>query len=167
MYDELTEVDIKKMREEMEYRITELRPKLIEDVQTARAFGDLSENYEYKCAKSDKNRNDSRIRYLERMIKTAKVISSTSDADAAGLFDTLVLFNEKLGKEQKIRLVTTLRQDALKGLISKESPVGKALMGHRVGDRVLIKVSPEIEYYVVIKSIEKGTDDESLDISSY
>ena len=79
----------------------------------------------------------------------------------------LVLFNEKLGKEQKIRLVTTLRQDALKGLISKESPVGKALMGRKAGDRVLIKVNPEIEYYVVIKSIEKGTDDESLDISSY
>jgi transcription elongation factor GreA len=167
MYDELTEVDIRKMREEMEYRITVLRPKLIEDVQTARAFGDLSENYEYKCAKRDKNKNDSRIRYLDRMIKTAKVISAASDEGSAGLFDTLVLFNERLGREQTIRLVTTLRQDALKGLISKESPVGKALIGRKAGDRVLIKVGPEMEYYVVIKSIEKGTDDESLDISSY
>lgn len=60
MYDELTEVDIKKMQEEINYRDPVLRPQLIEEVQTARAFGDLSENYEYKCAKQAKNRNDSR-----------------------------------------------------------------------------------------------------------
>ena len=93
MYDELTEVDIRKMREEMEYRIQVLRPKLIEDVQTARAFGDLSENFEYKCAKQEKNRNESRIRYLERMIRTAKVISADSAAAEVGLFDKVTLFN--------------------------------------------------------------------------
>ena len=112
MYDELTEVDIKKMREEIDYRVRELRPKLIADVQTARAFGDLSENFEYKCAKQEKNRNDSRIRYLERMIKTAKVISASSGEDCVGLFDRVVVFNEKLGKEMTLRIVTTLRQDA-------------------------------------------------------
>ena len=167
MYDELTEVDIRKMQEEMDYRIRELRPQLIEEVQTARAFGDLSENYEYKCAKQAKNRNDSRIRYLERMIRTAKVIKVQEQADAVGLFDTVTIYNEMLEKEMTVRIVTTLRQDALKGLISKESPVGQALMGHRVGDRVQGAVSPELKYTVEIRSIEKGTDDESLDISSY
>ena len=167
MYDEFTEVDIRKMQEEMDYRIRELRPQLIEEVQTARAFGDLSENYEYKCAKQAKNRNDSRIRYLERMIRTAKVIKVQEQADAVGLFDTVTIYNEMLKKEMTVRIVTTLRQDALKGLISKESPVGQALMGHRVGDRVQVAVSPELKYTVEIRSIEKGTDDESLDISSY
>ena len=94
MYDELTEVDIQKMKEELAHRVQVLRPKLIEDVQTARAFGDLSENYEYKCAKQEKNRNDSRIRYLQRMVSTAKVISVDSGADTAGLFDKLVVFHE-------------------------------------------------------------------------
>ena len=109
MHDELTEVDIKKMQEELNYRRTVLRPQLIEDVQTARAFGDLSENFEYKCAKRDKNRNDSRIRYLETMIRTAKVISVDSREGIVGLFDRVELYNEKLDKTQSIRLVTTLQ----------------------------------------------------------
>ena len=167
MYDELTQVDIDKMKEEITYRKTVLRPKLIEDVQIARGFGDLSENFEYKCAKRDKNRNDSRIRYLERMITTAKVIESGGSEDSVGLFDKVTLYNEKLQKEQVIQLVTTLRQNALKGLISKESPVGKALMGHKVGERVEVVVSPEMKYTVEIRAIEKGEDDASLDISAY
>lgn len=168
MYDELTEVDIKKMQEEIDYRVRELRPKLIEEVQTTRAFGDLSENYEYKCAKQAKNRNDSRIRYLERMIRTAKVIQvKEAGGDTVGLFDKVTFLNEKMGRSMTIQIVTTLRQDALKGLISKESPVGKALLGRRVGDRVLIEVGPELKYYAVIQGIEKGKDDESLDISAY
>ena len=167
MYDELTEVDIRKMREEMDYRIRELRPQLIEEVQTARAFGDLSENYEYKCAKQAKNRNDSRIRYLERMIRTAKVIEVKDTADTVGLFDSVTIYNEMVKKEMTLRIVTTLRQDALKGLISKESPVGHALMGHKAGERVEVTVSPEMKYTVEIRKIEKGTDDESLDISRY
>ena len=167
MHDELTEVDIRKMKEEMEYRIRVLRPQLIEEVQTARAFGDLSENFEYKCAKQAKNRNDSRIRYLDRMIRTAKVIVPESRENTVGLFDHVVVFNEKLGKEMTFRIVTTLRQDALKGLISKESPVGKALLGHCVGERVLVKVSDELQYYMEIRSIEKGQDDDSISISSY
>lgn len=167
MYDELTQVDIDKMKEEITYRKTVLRPKLIEDVQIARGFGDLSENFEYKCAKRDKNRNDSRIRYLERMIATAKVIESGGSEDSVGLFDKVTLYNEKLQKEQVIQLVTTLRQNALKGLISKESPVGKALMGHKVGERVEVVVSPEMKYTVEIRAIEKGEDDASLDISAY
>ena len=167
MYDELTKVDIEKMQAELDHRRIELRPKLIEDVQTARAFGDLSENYEYKVAKQEKNRNESRIRYLERMIATAKVIDVKEKAGTVGLFSKVVLYNEKLGKEQNIQLVTTLRQNALKGLISKESPVGRAIMGKKVGDRVEIVVSPEMKYTVEIRAVEKGEDDDSLEISSY
>ena len=167
MYDELTEVDIQKMQEEIDHRVRVLRPQLIEEVQTARAFGDLSENYEYKCAKQAKNRNESRIRYLERMIRTAKVIQVDSKDGAVGLFDKVTIFNEMVKKEMTLQIVTTLRQDALKGLISKESPVGKALMGHRVGDRGQVEVSPELKYFVEIRAIEKGKDDDSLEISSY
>ena len=167
MYDELTEVDIQKMREELEYRERELRPKLIEDVKVARAFGDLSENFEYKAAKREKNRNDSRIRYLTRMINTAKVIEDKSADGVAGLFDKVKIYIEEDDEERDIRLVTTLRQNAPEGLISKESPVGRAVMGHRAGDRVLVEVSPDYSYYIVIRSVEKGEDDESIPIRGY
>jgi transcription elongation factor GreA len=167
MFDELTEVDIKKMQDEINHRVRVLRPQLIEEVQTARAFGDLSENFEYKCAKQAKNRNDSRIRYLERMIRTAKIIQVDGGADTVNLFDKVTIYNEMMKQEMTIRIVTTLRQDALKGLISKESPVGKALIGHAVGDRVEVEVSTTMKYFVEIRAIEKGQDDESLEISAY
>ena len=167
MYDELTQVDIDKMKAELEHRRLELRPKLIEDVQTARAFGDLSENYEYKVAKQEKNRNESRIRYLERMIKTAKVIDASSNPDEIGLFDKVTIYIEEDDEEQTIELVTTLRQNALKGLISKESPVGKAVMGHKKGDRVTVHVNETYSYDIVIRDVQKGSDDETLPISSY
>ena len=168
MHDELTEVDIQKMKEELEYRSNVLRHKIIEDVQTARAFGDLSENFEYKAAKQEKRRNDSRIRYLERMIKTAHVIDGTvADADTVGLFDKVTIYMEEDDEEEEIRLVTTLRQNPLKGLISKESPVGKAVLGHKIGDRVKVEVSADYSYYVEIRAVEKGQDDDSLDISKY
>lgn len=168
MYDELTKVDIEKMKAELEDRRLNIRPKIMEDVKTARAFGDLSENYEYKAAKEAQRRNDSRMRYLEKMIATAKVVDVKKPAaDTVGLFSKVTMLNEKLGKEQTIRIVTTLRQDALKGLISKESPVAKALMGHKAGDRVEITVSPEMKYTVEILKVEAGEDDASLNISSY
>ncbi len=167
MYDELTKSDLQKMQEEIDYRIQQLRPKLIEDVQTARAFGDLSENFEYKCAKQEKNRNDSRIRYLQRMIKTAHIIDDHSAGDVAGLYDSVEILMENTGKKRTIRLVTTLRQDALKGLISKESPVGKAVMGHGAGERVHVDMGDHGGYWVEILSIEKGKDDDSIPIGSF
>ena len=167
MYDELTRGDVQKMQEEIDYRTQVLRPKLIEDVQTARAFGDLSENFEYKCAKQEKNRNDSRIRYLQRMIKTARIIDDRSGQDTAGLYDTVEIFMENTGKSRRIQLVTTLRQDALKGLISKESPVGKARMGKRVGDTVRIQVNENYAYDVTILSIEKTGEDPDIPISTF
>ena len=167
MYDELTKQDIAKMQEEIDYRVQQLRPKLIEDVQTARAFGDLSENFEYKCAKQDKNRNDARIRYLQRMIKTANVIEEKSADDAAGLYDTVEILMENTGRSRSIQLVTTLRQDALKGWISKESPVGRAVMGHRAGERVYVDMENGKGYYIQILSITKGSDDGSIPIGSF
>ena len=167
MYDELTRGDVQKMQEEIDYRTQVLRPKLIEDVQTARAFGDLSENFEYKCAKQEKNRNDSRIRYLQRMIRTARIIDDRSGQDTAGLYDTVEIFMENTGKSRRIQLVTTLRQDALKGLISKESPVGKAVLGRRAGDRVQVDMGGGRSYWITIRSIEKGTDDGSIPIGSF
>lgn len=166
MHDELTLVDIKKMQEEIDYRETELRPKLIEDVQTARAFGDLSENFEYKAAKQAKNKNDSRIRYLKRMIASAVVIDARSEADEVGLFDRVTLFMEDEGEEEVFTIVTTLRQNPLKNLISKESPFGQAVLGHRVGERVFVEIG-DGGYWAEIRKIEKGVDDESLDIASY
>ena len=167
MHNELTKKDIQMMKDELDYRRIQLRPQLLDAVKEARAFGDLSENFEYKAAKQEKNRNESRIRYLERMIATAKVIEVNEKEGTVGLFDHVALYNEKLGKEQNIQLVTTLRQNALKGLISKESPVGKAILGKKVGDRVEIVVSPEMKYTVEIRSITPGEDDASLEISSY
>ncbi len=167
MHDELTENDIKKMQEEIDYRTNVLRPKLIEDVQVARAFGDLSENFEYKAAKQEKNKNDSRVRYLERMIKTAVVIKDSSTAETIGLYDKVSIHFDEDDEDQDIRLVTTLRQNSLKGLISKESPLGKALLGRRKGERVLVTVSDEYSYHVVILAIEKGEDDGSIQIGSF
>ena len=167
MHDELTQVDIDKMKEELQHRIQVLRPQLIEEVKVARSFGDLSENFEYKAAKREKNRNDSRIRYLQNMIKTAVVIDGTSQGEGIALFDKVTFLVEDDGTQETIQLVTTLRQDALKGLISKESPVGKALLGHKVGDRVKIQVSDTFAYYVQIQQVEKTGEEPDLPISTF
>lgn len=167
MYNELTEVDIKKMQEEIDYRMRVVRPKCIEDLQTARAFGDLSENYEYKAAKQELRRCDSRLRYLRRMINTAKVIKVEEKDGVVQLFDKVEIYYEDDAETETIQLMTTLRQDAISGIISKESPLGRAVLGKKVGDRVEVKVSPEVNYFVVIKGITKGEDDESLPISSF
>ena len=167
MHDELTQVDIDKMKEELQHRIQVLRPQLIEEVKVARSFGDLSENFEYKAAKREKNRNDSRIRYLQNMIKTAVVIDGTSQGEGIALFDKVTFLVEDDGTQETIQLVTTLRQDALKGLISKESPEGKALLGHKVGDRVKIQVSDTFAYYVQIQQVEKTGEDPDLPISTF
>ena len=148
MYNELTPNDIKKMEEEIEYRIHVVRKEALEEVKTARAHGDLSENFEYHAAKREKNRNESRIRYLQKMIKTATIISDESAEDEAGVNNTLEIFYEDDESTERIKLVTTVRGDSLEGLISIESPLGKALLGHKVGDRVLVEVNDSVKYYV-------------------
>ena len=158
MHNELTKKDIELMRQELEYRRGVLRPKLIEDVKTARAFGDLSENFEYKAAKRDKNRNASRCRYLENMIKTAVIISEGSKDGVVGLYDKVTFYVEEDDEEVTCQIVTTMRQNALKNRVSKESPVGRAVLGRRVGDRVTVEVNERYSYDIVIRAIEPGED---------
>ena len=167
MYDELTSVDIKKMEEEILYRETKLGPELLAEMKRTREFGDLSENAEYKEAKREKRKNEGRIRYLKNMIRTANVIEIEKKDGCIGLFDKVKIRNEKTGAEKQIQIVTTLRQNALLGFVSKESPLGGALMGKSVGDRVLVNVSETMSYYVSILSVEKGEDNEELPISGY
>ena len=167
MFDELTKVDIKKMEEEIEYRQCVLAPKLMAEMKRTREFGDLSENAEYKEAKREKRKNESRIRYLENMIRTAKVIETENREGRVSLFDYVTIYNEKMGVEKRIQLVTTLRQNATLGYISKESPLGRAIMGKPLGARVEVNVSDSVSYFVVIRKIEQGEDNESLPISGY
>ncbi len=167
MHNELTRQDLELMRQELDHRRLELRPQLIEAVKEARAFGDLSENFEYKAAKKEKNRNDSRIRYLENMIRTAVVIEDRSGQDTVGLYDRVTVYLEEDDEETTFQIVTTMRQDALHGRISKESPVGRALLGKKAGDRVHIQVNDSYGYDVVIWNIEKGSDDGSAPLNAF
>ncbi len=167
MHDELTASDIAKIEAEIEERKLVLRPKLIEAVKEARSHGDLSENFEYYAAKREKNQNEGRIRYLERMVRTAVVVSDQSKADEVGLNNTVTVFFEEEGETEVYRIVTTVREDSLNGLISKESPLGAALIGHREGDRVRVQVSADYGYHVVIKKIEKTEDDSQDKIKGF
>lgn len=167
MHNELTKIDIQKMKEELDYRRITLRPKLLEEVKVARGFGDLSENFEYKAAKQEKNRNESRIRFLENMIKTARVYEDHSDANTVGLYDKVTVFLEDDGEEEVWQIVTTVRQDVLHGLISKESPMGSALLGKKVGDRFFVQVNKDYGYYAQVRTIEKGVDDGSAALNRF
>ena len=167
MHDRLTQSDIKKMEEEAEYRKVTLRPQLLEHVKEARAHGDLSENFEYKAAKQEKNRNESRIRYLEKMIRSAVVIDDSSKEDEIGINNTVTVEFEDDHSQEKYRIVTTVRANSLNGLISIESPLGKALMHHKLGDRIYVQVDEGISYYVTVKEIDKTTDDSQDVLNSY
>ena len=167
MHDELTKEDLRKMQEELDYRRLELMPELIEEVKRTRAFGDLSENYEYKAAKQAQNQNRSRIRYLEGMIKTARVYEDTAGDDQVGLFDKVEIYMPEDDETEVIQVVTTVRCDPRKGLISKESPFGLQVLGKRVGDRFTVHVNDQYSYEAVIRSIVKQEDDGSAPLLSH
>ena len=167
MHNELTQIDLDKMKQELDYRRIELRPQLLEEVKVARSFGDLSENFEYKAAKREKNRNESRIRFLENMIRTAVIIEDKSDEHTIGLYDKITLWLPEDEMEENWQIVTTVRQDPLQGLISRESPAGSALLGKKVGDTVFIQVNKDFGYEVVVRSIEKGQDDGSVKLNEF
>ena len=162
MYNQLTQGDIQKIKEEIEHRKVVIRKEAIQAVKEARAQGDLSENFEYYAAKKYKNENEGRIRYLERMLKTADVFEDTAATDEVGMNNTVEVYIEEDDEVETYRLVTSVRGNSLKGLISVESPIGKAIYGKKVGERVKVKVNDDYEYYVVIRSITK-TNDESED----
>ncbi|MBQ2802660.1 MAG: transcription elongation factor GreA [Lachnospiraceae bacterium] len=167
MYDELTPSDIKKMQEEIEYRKLVVRPAALEDVKTARAHGDLSENFEYYAAKKVKNQNESRIRYLERMIRTAKVISEESAADEVGINNTVTVEFVEDGSVETYKIVTTVRGNSLEGLISNESPLGKALLGKKIGEIVHVQVNNTVAYDVRVVKLENTVDDGSDKLRSF
>ena len=166
MHNELTQKDIELMKQELDERRIRLRPKLLEAVKEARGFGDLSENFEYKAAKQEKNRNESRIRYLENMIRTAVVVKEGT-GDGVSLYDKVTVILPDDDEAETYQIVTTMRQDALHGLISRESPVGKALLGRREGERVHIQVDANCGYDMVIQKIEKGQDDSAIPLNRF
>ena len=155
MGERLTKRDIEKIEEEIEHRKLVIRKEAIEAVKEARAQGDLSENFEYYAAKKHKNQNESRIRYLERMLKTATVVDDSSKSDEIGMDDIV-----------EVEFVTSIRGNSMENRVSIESPIGKALKGHRVGDRVLVNVNENVSYYLRVKSIDK-TGDEGENIRSF
>lgn len=167
MGERLTREDVKKIEEELNHRRTTVRTETIEAVKVARAQGDLSENFEYYAAKREKNMNESRIRYLEQMLKHATVIETASAQDEIGLNNTVELYVEEDDETEVYRIVTSIRSSTLDNKISIESPMGQALLGHRVGDRVLIRVNDSYSYYVVVKRIEKTQSEDGDSIRSY
>lgn len=167
MHNQLTEQDIKRMEEEIEHRKLVVRKEALEAVKEARAHGDLSENFEYYAAKKEKNKHESRIRFLERMIKTAEIISDESKEDEIGVNNTVEVRFEEDGTMETYKIVTTMRGNSLEGLVSTESPIGKALLGHKVGDRVCVRVNESYSYYIIVEKIEKTVDDGSDKLRSF
>ncbi len=167
MHDKVTQKDIERMEEETEHRKLVVRKEALEDLNRARAFGDLSENFEYKAAKDFKNENEKRIRYLENMIKTAEIISDESAPDEVGMNNKVVLYLEERDAEEEYTIVTTVRADSINRVISSDSPLGKAVIGHKVGDRVYVAVNDQFGYYVTIRAIENTEDDGSIKLRDY
>jgi len=167
MNDQLTKTDIKLIEEEIEHRILVVRKEALEAVKEARAQGDLSDNFEYYAAKRDKNINEGRIRYLERMIRSAVIISDESLIDEIGLSNTVEIYFEEDNITETYKLMTSVRGSSLNGRISVESPLGKAILGHKINDRIFIKVNDTYGYYIVIKKIENTIDDGTDKIRSH
>ena len=167
MREKLTKSDVEKIREEIEHRKLVERKELIEAVKEARSHGDLSENFEYHAAKKEKNRNESRIRYLERMLKTAVIVEDESKEDEIGLNNTVEVYCEDDEEVETYRIVTSVRGSSLNGLVSIESPLGKALLGHKEGDRVFIKVNDDFGYYVIVKKVIKTQSADEDNIRSF
>ena len=167
MYDKLTKNDIRRLEEEIEHRKLVVRKEAIAEVKEARAHGDLSENFEYYAAKRFKNQNESRIRYLEKMVKTARIIEDDSKEDEVGLDNTVTVYFVEDKEEETFKIVTSVRGDSVSNLITIESPLGKALMGHKVGETVSVKVNEQVSYDVVIKNIEKTKDEGKEGIREY
>ena len=167
MRDNLTKSYIEKMEAEIEHRKVVVRHELLEHVKIARAQGDLSENFEYYAAKKEKNKNESRIRYLERMIRTANVVDDSSADDEVGINNTVTVEFIEDKETETYRIVTTVRVDTFKNMISIDSPLGKALMGHKVGDIVNVKVNENVNYDVKIINIDNTTDDSQDEINKF
>lgn len=167
MGERLTKSDVAKIEAEIEHRKLVVRKQAIEAVKEARAQGDLSENFEYYAAKKDKNQNESRIRYLERMLKHASIISDASEPDEVGINNLVTLYFPEDDEEETYKLVTSIRSNSQKKMVSIESPLGSAIVGKKAGDRATVVVDPSYSYEVEIRSIDNSTDDSQDTIKKY
>jgi len=167
MGEKLTKSDVEKIEAEIEERKLVVRKEALEAVKEARAQGDLSENFEYYAAKRHKNQNESRIRYLEKMVKNAEIIDDSSKDDEVGINKEVKVYFPEDDETEVYHIVTSIRGNSLKHYISIESPIGSALMGHKVGDIVHVKVNPSVEYDVRIEEITAALDDSDDDIRGY
>ena len=156
MKEKLTQKDVEKIQQEIDHRKLVVRKEAIEAVKEARAQGDLSENFEYYAAKKHKNQN-------ENMLKTATIVSDDSKDDEVGMDDIVEVYFEEDDEIEKYKLVTSIRGNSMENRISIESPIGMALKGHKVGDRVEVKVNDNYSYFLEIRSIDKtGSEDEEI-----
>ena len=162
MREKLTKSDIQKIEKEIEHRKLVVRRECLDAVKEARAHGDLSENFEYHAAKREKNLNESRIRYLENMLRSAIVVSDVSNSDEVGLNKAITLYIEEDEEEETYKLVTSIRGNSMHNMISTESPLGKAIMHHKIGDRILVQANDAYSYYVVVRKIEEAGDDDEI-----
>lgn len=167
MYEKLTKKDIELMEAELEDRRLNIRPKIMEEVKRCREYGDLSENYEYKAAKQEQRRNDSRMRYLQNMIKTAQIIDETPKGCGVQLYDRVTVWLPEEQREMVLQVVSTVRTDPMQGRVSLESPLGKAVLGAKVGDTVRVQVSESFGYPVQIRAVEPAQDDGSAPLLPY
>ena len=167
MYDRLTQSDIDKMQEEIDHRKLVVRPQILQEVKEARAQGDLSENFEYYAARKAKGENDSRIAYLEDMIKTAIVVSDESKEDEVGLNKRVSVLIEGDKEPEEYKIVTSVRADSLRNLITADSPLGKAVMGHKAGETVHVTVNETIGYDAKIIEVKSAGEDEEDELKAF
>ncbi len=169
MYDKLTKKDIELMEAELEDRRLNIRPKIMEEVKRTREYGDLSENYEYKAAKQAQRRNDSRMRYLQNMIKTAQIIDEapSGESDTVKMYDKVTLYLPEDDETMVIQVVSTVRVAPDAGFISMEAPLGKAVLGRKMGETVTVRVNDSVSYEVQIQKVEQAEDDGSAPLLEY
>ena len=167
MREKLTKQDIEKIEAEIMHRKLVVRKAAIEAVKEARAHGDLSENFEYYAAKKDKNQNESRIRYLERMLKTAVMVEDVSADNEVGMNKRVIVYIEEDDVYETYKIVTSIRGNSMKGLVSIESPLGKALLGHKVDERVFVSITEKSGYYVKITDVKNESTVEEEEIRKY
>ena len=166
MFNDLVEKDIKLMEEEIDHRIKIVRPKFSQMIRDAKELGDLSENAEYHEARREKGKNEGRINFLRGMIRTANIIKPNPNKNEVGIFDRVEVYFEDEDETEVFQLSTTMRHNASKNIISKESPLGKTLWGRKIGERLKVEVNKDVSYFVLIKDIKKSqVDDIDLPLS--
>lgn len=170
MHERMTREDVAKMQAELDHRKLVVRHQILDELKEAKAQGDLSENFEYHAAKQARGKNESRIRYLQGMINTAIIVDDTKAEQEEGVVSMdkpVKIYIPEDDEEQEIRIVTSIRGNSMKGLISIESPLGKAILHHKVGDTVNVKISDDYSYDVVIKDVGEAIDESKDQIKGF